>query len=110
MQWEAIESEAKEVFYRRIPVLFIPFNGLTPEEEATRDQQGPYDRMVAANLDRGLYEGSDPGLDECEPDAPTVRHPSNVNALSVGPAVFFLLAPCIYPPSAFRFKSGCAQS
>lgn len=110
MQWEAIEDEAKEVYRQRIPVLFIPFSGLTPEEEAIRDQRGPYDRLVAADLHRGLYEGSDPGQDECEPEAPTMRHPYNVNPLSVSTAVLFSRERNIYPPPTFRFENGCAQS
>ena len=62
MQWEVIEDPEKEVFYSRITVLFVPSNELNSEEDASRDQPGPYDRLVQANFG----QGSNSGQDYCE--------------------------------------------
>lgn len=76
MQWEAVVNKTEEVFHKKIPIFFLPLGKLTPEEEATRDQQGPYDRMVVTDLDRGLYGGLNGGQDDCELEAPNVDSPS----------------------------------
>lgn len=110
MQWEAVENKTEEVFCQRIPILLVPFNELTPEEEATRDQQGPYDRlMMATNFDRGLYEGSELGQDDYKFEAPPVDHSTDVqslSALSVGTASFSLRVRNTHLPFTFRFKNG----
>ncbi|KJA21113.1 hypothetical protein HYPSUDRAFT_203295 [Hypholoma sublateritium FD-334 SS-4] len=43
--WAAATSNKRAIFQKKLPVLFIPQGGLTPEEELIKARQGLFDRL-----------------------------------------------------------------
>lgn len=51
MQWATVEREKKEIFQRKLPVSSIYFGGLTPEQQAFKEQQIAFQPLVGASGD-----------------------------------------------------------
>lgn len=45
LQWTAAWDNKRAIFQRRLPILFIPRQGFTPEEELIKARQGLFDRL-----------------------------------------------------------------
>ena len=63
----AAESNKHAIFQKKLPVLFIPWRGLTPEEELMNQRKGLFDRLqdmealedAGGSNTRGLGETSE---------------------------------------------------
>lgn len=101
LQWTAAKINKQPIFYQKLPVMIIPWRGLTSREGAMREQQGIFDCLMKEDAEENAEasEMNRLGLFEANVRGSSAKESEKLNKVQAAS-----VSPELHPLASSRFK------